>query len=78
MKNFIYLSLSLLLFPTLSFSSKAVCTVKNIQTGQIYKMTVGRQSYNVARKESLIRAYSLCSYNSKYANNCKEKVCYQR
>ncbi len=75
---------SLLLLALLSitstsiFAAKAVCTVKNIQSGQVFTAIKGKRSYSVAKNESKRQALLTCIYNSRQAKYCQLKTCYQR
>ena len=68
----------ILLFNLPVFASKAVCIVKNMQTGQIYEAIKGRLSYSVAKKESIKEAAINCINNAKIAKYCQLRTCYQR
>ncbi len=73
------MAISLMLcFQSQAFAAKAVCTVKNIQTGQVYKAIKGKRSYSIAQKAAMKLAAMGCIANAKDIKYCKLSACYQQ
>lgn len=71
--------LGMLLIMANGHTAKAICTAKNLATGQVFKSSIGKRSYSQAQKQAKQQALRGCAYASKqYSNYCNITACYKR
>ena len=66
------------LYSPLLFAAKAVCTVKNLQTNQIFQAIDAKRSYSVAKKGASEYALYQCASRSLKSQYCCLTSCYRR